>query len=302
MLSDGAVLGYARRVTIRLAVWMSFVVLGCSASDSDLPAAGGAVSLGAGGAANASASSSSVGAGGAASSSSVGAGGATPSGYGTIVPLYTDPSDPTWATIVNAKAAHPSVRVLAVVNPDSGPGAAKNAAYVEGTMTLAKAGVEPFGYVATSYAMKPSDAVKAEIDAYVAWYPAVQGIFFDEMSDVMGQEAYYASLSQYVKSKGLGWTVGNPGTDVPESFAATVDTLVVFENAGYPSIGELTSWHDGYPSSRFGLLSYQVASFDLPIATEVRSHVGFMYVTNDDLPNPWDSLPPYFDALLGALQ
>ncbi len=161
MLSDGAVLGYARRVTIRLAVWMSFVVLGCSASDSDLPAAGGAVSLGAGGAANASASSSSVGAGGAASSSSVGAGGATPSGYGTIVPLYTDPSDPTWATIVNAKAAHPSVRVLAVVNPDSGPGAAKNAAYVEGTMTLAKAGVEPFGYVATSYAMKPSDAVKA---------------------------------------------------------------------------------------------------------------------------------------------
>ena len=35
---------------------------------------------------------------------------------------------------------------------------------------------------------------------------------------------------------------------------------------------------------------------------EARKYVGYIYLQNDDLPNPWDSLPSYFDDLLDALE
>jgi hypothetical protein len=35
---------------------------------------------------------------------------------------------------------------------------------------------------------------------------------------------------------------------------------------------------------------------------QAKQHVGYIYLTDDDLPNPWDSLPSYFDALLGELE
>ncbi len=33
----------------------------------------------------------------------------------------------------------------------------------------------------------------------------------------------------------------------------------------------------------------------------VRSKVGYVFLTNDDLPNPWDTLPPYFSNLVTKL-
>ena len=30
-------------------------------------------------------------------------------------------------------------------------------------------------------------------------------------------------------------------------------------------------------------------------------HVGYIYMQDDALPNPWDTLPPYFNDLVGAL-
>src|SRR5882672_4184561 len=58
---------------------------------------------------------------------------------GTIVPLYTFPTDASWADLVTARKAHPSVRVVAVVNPNSGPGASKNAAFTTGIAKLVAA-------------------------------------------------------------------------------------------------------------------------------------------------------------------
>ncbi|HEY5089919.1 MAG TPA: hypothetical protein VIK30_08110 [Polyangia bacterium] len=36
--------------------------------------------------------------------------------------------------------------------------------------------------------------------------------------------------------------------------------------------------------------------------TQARQYVEYIYLTNDDLPNPWDSLTSYFSALLDALE
>jgi hypothetical protein len=228
-----------------------------------------------------------------------GASGAPPAS--TIVPLYTPPGHPSWAAIEAARRAHARVPVIAIVNPVSGPGAAQQSAYTTGIAGLVDAGIRVIGYVATGYAARADTAVRADIDRWKSWYPAVTGIFFDEQSSKAGDEGYYRSLSQYAKSQGLGFTVGNPGTDTAESFVGALDAMLIYESKGLPAESRLAGWHAKYAPANFGMIPYGTA-FDATYVHMARTHVGYVYLNNDDLPNPWDSLPPYFADLLAALE
>jgi len=218
---------------------------------------------------------------------------------GVIVPLYTYPGG-TWTSVVQAKVANPGVNIVAVINPDNGPGASQDPNYVSGIQALRTAGVTVLGYVHTSYAARPAAAVIADIDAYKNWYN-VSGIFLDEMSNVAGNEGYYSSLNTYIKSLGYTLTVGNPGADTIPSYVGTVDVIVIYENQGVPSSSALAGWHASYDRSNFASISYGVASIDEAIIANVSSSAGYIYLTPGNLPNPYDSLPAYFGALVAAL-
>ena len=41
---------------------------------------------------------------------------------------------------------------------------------------------------------------------------------------------------------------------------------------------------------------------DVAFVTGARAKVGFIYLTDDTVPNPWDTLPAYFPSLLAALE
>src|SRR5215510_14169449 len=71
---------------------------------------------------------------------------------GIMIPLYTYPTDGTWAAVIQARAAHPKVPILAVINPNSGPGTSKSSDYATGIGNLQTAGVTVIGYVPTGYA------------------------------------------------------------------------------------------------------------------------------------------------------
>jgi len=62
---------------------------------------------------------------------------------------------------------------------------------------------------------------------------------------------------------------------------------------------------NSYPSERFWHLIYATAEADLldAIALSKQRNAGWIYVTDDTLPNPWNSLPDgtYWDALLDAV-
>jgi len=219
----------------------------------------------------------------------------------TLVPLYTPPGDPSWTTIVAAKQAHPTVRVLAVVNPANGPGQGLDAAYSAGISRLAGAGVEVLGYVATGYTARSEAAVDADIANWKAWYPQIHGIFFDEQSNRAGDEAHYQHLVQFAHDKGLPFTVGNPGQDTSESFVGVFDMMLIYENKGLPAVTALEGWHTKYAPSNFGVIPYGT-SLDANYVRMARQHVGYVYLNNDTLPNPWDTLPPYFSDLLAALE
>jgi hypothetical protein len=220
---------------------------------------------------------------------------------GSIVPLYTLPTDPSWAALIAAKQAHPSVQVIAVVNPNSGPGTAARSDYMLGIGKLRAANVKVGGYVATGYGNRPAAEVKADIDRWRNLYPEATAIFFDEMAFQPGFEAHYAALTSYAKGKGIDFTIGNPGVDSKPSYASTVDTLLIYESGGYPAVGDLTGWHSSHPREKFGIIPHSVPSLDTAFVAMAKAHCGYIFVQNDVMPNPWDTLPPFFDALLAAL-
>src|SRR5205809_454505 len=83
------------------------------------------------------------------------------------------------------------VTLLAVINPNSGPGRSEDPNYVQGIKNLQAAGVVVLGYVSTGYGRLSLSKVESQVSSYKNWY-SVNGIFFDGMAYVTGSEKYYS--------------------------------------------------------------------------------------------------------------
>src|SRR5215510_2726751 len=223
----------------------------------------------------------------------------TPSKVGVYVPLFVYPTRAEWNTVVSTKQKYPNVAFTVCFNPSSGVGGSQSQDYVTGVNKLKAAGCKAIGYVYTSYGSRDPVACKAEIDKYKTWYN-VDGIFFDEMSNTAGKEQYYKDLNTYCKMKGMTITIGNPGTSTRESFVGSLDCILIYESGGYPDVAMINSrcFNGKYPISNFGNIPYGCATLDSAKLTEYKKSCGWIYITNDTLSNPWDSLPIYFSQLV----
>jgi len=224
---------------------------------------------------------------------------AATSSTGIIVPLYSYPGS-YWNQVIQAKNAHPSVPIIAVVNPNNGPGSSIDSTYVSSIQQLQSAGITVLGYVYTGYGSRSTSSAEADVLTYHNWYN-LSGIFFDEMSNAAGDESYYSTLTQYVKSHGMTMTVGNPGTDTLSSYVGTVDNLVIYENPGLPTTSDLAGWHTSYAKSNFSMIAFGVGLPTQSYVTSTTSYVSYIYVTNDNLPNPYDTIPSYIGSLVAEL-
>jgi hypothetical protein len=220
---------------------------------------------------------------------------------GTIIPLYSYPNGSNWSGVIAAKKAYPKVPMMAVVNPNNGPGYAVESPYLTGISQLTSAGIKVIGYVWTSYGQRPLADVQADIKRWRSQYPATTGIFLDEMDNRPGRESYYKQLTTYAKSHGFDLTMGNPGADTQPSYIGTVDLIFIYENAGLPSTTALGGWHSSHDKKNFGIIPYAVPSMSRTFVSTARQHVGYIYLQNDTMPNPWDTVPPYFHDLVAAL-
>jgi hypothetical protein len=93
---------------------------------------------------------------------------------GILIPAYfgwwrTDEWD-------RVKSAAGRVKVLAIFNPDSGPGD-QDPRYAALVTSAKAAGVAMVGYVGTDYTQVSTGTVKANVDKYFDWYPDVDGLF-----------------------------------------------------------------------------------------------------------------------------
>ena len=237
-------------------------------------------------------------------------------GTGMLVSLYMYPGtsgSEHWQKVIDEKNAHPSVPMVAIFNPSSGPGSYEQSAFDDWVDRLQDAGVTVIGYVSDDYGAKSLDTLKADADKYRNWYGA-DGLFIDEFTNKPGSENHYRELTEYAKAQGMDLTVGNPGTDVPPSYIGTVDVINVSEGEGYiesdhPNIvgsswvdGGYYGWHQDYDKSNFAVVRYDVSWLDGDFVSDVSEEVGLMYLTSgttDD--GRWFALPSYYGDMMEML-
>ncbi len=216
---------------------------------------------------------------------------------GIVVPLYAYPTSSTWSAVAQAKHAYPNVPFTAVVNPSSGPGTYQDPNFVQGIKNLQAAGVQVLGYVDTAYGADSISSVEQSVSLWKSWY-AVNGIFFDDMSNIAAYESYYATLGNYVSSAGMPISLGNPGTSVPDGYIGTLNVLDIYESGSYPSLSFIT--YAGYSPSNFAMMAYGVP-LNVSFLTSAANLVSWVYVTDATLPNPYSTLPSYFNSEVAAL-
>jgi hypothetical protein len=221
----------------------------------------------------------------------------TSTGAGVVIPLYNTP-DSTWTTVAQTAKANPNVPIVVIMNPDSGPGSSQSSSFLSGVQGLQAAGVTVLGYVWSNYGSASTSSVESQISDYKSWYH-VNGIFFDGMANANGYQSWYSSLSSYVYSLGMTFTMGNPGTSTLDSYIGTVNSLTIYENPGYPSISFIT--YPGYPASDFSLIAYGVTSYDASFVTEAASLVGYIYIDSLGGNNPYSTLSSYFADTVATL-
>jgi hypothetical protein len=224
-----------------------------------------------------------------------------------LVPAYFYPAGQGatyWNQMVAAAAKAP---IVAILNPNSGPGTAVDPSYVDVATRLRASGGRVVGYVHTSYATRPLADVTQEILMYQSMYP-IDGFFVDEIANdgTSASVIYYAALYDYIKALDPSYRViGNPGTKTAEIYISrpTADAVVVFEDSArtYRRYAP-DAWNFSYPAARFGHLVYAAADSATMRTTlnyAQQRNAGLVYVTNDKLqPNPWDTLPAYWNSLV----
>ncbi len=210
-------------------------------------------------------------------------------------PTWWDAGTNRWDELVTAAK---KVDLVAIMNPDSGPGTSQNSDYVTAVTQMRGAGGRVIGYVPTTYGDRDAADCRGDIDAYYAWY-AVDGIFFDEMSTDTGKINYYRDLRDYVTGKDASaFITGNAGVNTDAGYIDTADLLVIFEQSTGYDAWEPSAWVRSFPDERFCNLVYGVstkATMESYVELARTRNIGCVFITDDTLENPWNTLPEYWE-------
>ena len=200
-----------------------------------------------------------------------------------------------------AKRAHPSVPILAVINPNNGPGTAALSDYMAGISKLTSAGVKVIGYVFTSYGARPAADVQADMARWRSLYPGVSGSSSTRWSTSRARRPTTRASPRPPRRAASTSRSATPGSDGGPSYVGTVDTILIYESPGLPSGAALGGWHTAHDRHNFGIIPYGIPAMDAAFVAAAKPTCGYIFLQNDVLPNPWDTLPPYFDQLVAAL-
>ncbi|HJT76718.1 MAG TPA: spherulation-specific family 4 protein [Gemmataceae bacterium] len=225
-----------------------------------------------------------------------------------LVPAYFYPGGPELEHWEKLLRSHAGSEIVAIVNPSSGPGEKSNPDYVRIIARARQAGIRPIGYVRTEYARpeRPLTQVLADVDHWFQWYPEIQGIYFDQQKTEPDGVDYYAAAAGHVRKKQPGTlVVGNPGAACDREYLArsAVDLACVWECDKDVGL-TLPGWAQPGDAQRFGLLRHSIQGAE-PMRRLVheaaQKHIGFVYVTDGVMPNPWNHLPTWWDDEVAAV-
>lgn len=203
-----------------------------------------------------------------------------------IVPLYVYPTYYDETGDYQTLQAGAPFASMVILNPDSGPGT-YNVDWANQITELHASGVLALGYVATDYGGTAIATVEAQVATWYSYYPALDGIFFDQGAYLVATQPYYASLYAYVKALNTGknLVVLNPGDIPDESYMACSDVICVCENtySYYTTTfaGAIPDWVADYPAGRFLHVIYSADTVPQVLETLALSRTfraGYVYV------------------------
>lgn len=199
---------------------------------------------------------------------------------GIILPVYFyNLSD--WQKLVKLK-----INMIAIINPLNGPGNRVDKNYKKFIFELVKNNKIPIGYVYTKWGNRNFKEVKKDIDTWLKFYPNIKGFFIDEAASDVKKLKYYQNLKRYINSKGDYLVVLNPGVVPHKAYFNIADNIVVYEN-------DVSKLNDEICFNKSSLIVYGANENQMKVILK-KYKCKYMYITDDTLPNPYDSLPAYF--------
>jgi len=216
-----------------------------------------------------------------------------------LIPAYFAPegSPDPWLTMCEAAPARSTV----ILNPNNGPVKREAKLYAGPIRFCEEHAQRVIGYTYTRYGKRSLATVEKAIAHYYSWFPAIQGIFLDEMAEAPTAkvEAFYKALAAYVHERG-GFVVGNPGDTATTSWQlGAVDQLVTFEGsaAGYAAYSPAPWVLAAQPRQIANIIfaASTTSQMEAACTKATAQNTGSIYVTNlPEKPNPYATLPSYW--------
>jgi len=206
-----------------------------------------------------------------------------------LVPLYVYPGS-AWDQVVTAAAT--GVKIIAIINPNSGPDAnGPDSSYKTYMQKLTTAGVDMVGYIHTSYGARSISDVQKDISTYASKYPGLKGIFVDEASADASEVAYYTQVYNAIKANsGYANTILNPGTQPDQGYLDISTNIVIFESPASSLKSSFASWVKCAPNAsekagwkyKFSGIAYGASQGTMTstINTMMTAGMGLVYVTD----------------------
>ena len=232
-----------------------------------------------------------------------------------LIPLYSYPNwydgntGYKWQKLINLKKLHPKVNIVAIVNPNNGDFTKSNSDFVQGIKDLSSAGIKVIGYVYTKYGNRDINKIKKNIDNWNRFYKiyGVRGIFFDEVSTSIDNFIFYKDITNYAKSKGLDFIILNPGITIDEKYITSniADVVVSFESPYQELMSHPPStYNNPTDNTKLALLVYNMQGDKVDELFNFFNSQKFdyLYFTEDDSSNPWDTISKYLEKEIKRLE
>jgi effector-binding domain-containing protein len=226
---------------------------------------------------------------------------------GLLLPLYIYPSSgintPEFQQLITLKKSFPNIPFYGIINPNNGPGNSIDTNYANISKELNKEGIILLGYIHSTYANRNATILKQEMLNWSLFYPEIKGFFIDEMSYENNDTKinYYYDILNYSKST-LGYSIhiGNPGIPVDSRYYSDLEFnfIVMYENSNYPTLTEFQT-NQMYKDRKAVLIYNQ--NYNESLLQTSLDNSNLIYLTNDNLPNPWDSLGNELDKVLNQI-
>lgn len=218
-----------------------------------------------------------------------------------LFPLYIYPIGEklaAWSKIAEKAAVVPTIAIFA---PCCGPGTVKDYTFDAHLNMLKIAGVKLLGYVNAQYGNRPEMDIRVDIQRYWDWWPGIDGIFIDEVSQDPAHVAFFQNLRAVIKThQSANMCILNTGKN-PQAleYLTMADGLVNYE--GYAKEFEAAHMSPNLPGLRCGALlhgCHNQAQMHRVVDKIAQNNFHYIFVTNDEMPNPYDVLPVFWDAFV----